>query len=435
MANLNDLTNEQREQHRQAVCVSLGLDPNPALGHLDYIWMPQENGMNNLVLYARRGTTELLRDINGIDVKSLDQHDGPGYVSFKATAVNKKGRQEIAVGAHETEGLKGKKLADGIATAQTRALRRVTLQFAGHGILDESEVNVSVVNSIAPAASQAALVGSPAVMPPPQTAPSTAPGKDITPNPLMDSLAESLKKGVPLVNQGENIAKVYQEGAAALAAMPVPKAVIPDYLDAQNPQNQGDSLQNVAGAGVQTAKGQALEQENLTEPKRQYRSKNKVNISSPGQESVPPATANETEQGAIGNGHLDDSLLSPKTAQLEKVAPPPLQPILVAPQPAVAPTSVPPPATMSISKEKQEEYRSRMSKYYNDILPRGGMQSSENIGGPTMKTRKFAAIHTGVADTKQMTEQHWEDFFEFLDANASNPKFLVDYINKALGVA
>ena len=92
-------------------------------------------------------------------------------------------------------------------------------------------------------------------------------------------------------------------------------------------------------------------------------------------------------------------------------------------------------AVAILPKEKQEEYRTRLSKYYNDILPRGGMQSSESIGGPTMKTRRFAAIHTGVADTKQMTEQHWEDLFEFLDSHASNPKFLVEYINKALGVA
>src|SRR6202030_975442 len=100
-----------------------------------------------------------------------------------------------------------------------------------------------------------------------------------------------------------------------------------------------------------------------------------------------------------------------------------------------APTQVPIPAVPVLPKEKQDEYRARLSKYYNDVLPRGGMQSSENIGGPTMKTRKFAAIHTGVADTKQMTEQHWEDLFEFLDSHASNPKFLVEYINKALGVA
>src|SRR5579859_1454063 len=100
----------------------------------------------------------------------------------------------------------------------------------------------------------------------------------------------------------------------------------------------------------------------------------------------------------------------------------------------VTPPSQPIPVVPVLSKEKQDEYRGRLSKYYNDVLPKGGMQSSEGIGGPTMKTRKFAAIYTGVADTKLMTEQHWEDLFGFLDANAANPKFLVDYINKTLGV-
>src|SRR5216683_8037548 len=204
MANLNDLTNEQREAHRKAVCVAVGLDPSPVLGHLDYFWMAQEDGTKSLVLYAKRGTTELLRDINGIDIRSLEQHDGPGYVSFKATATNKKGRQEIAVGAHETESLKGKRLADSIATAQTRALRRVTLQFAGHGILDESEVSVQPTNVIASTASLAQLAGSSAVMPPPQAAPSPTPGKDVTPGSSQNETTSTLP-----IDMTENIRQVY----------------------------------------------------------------------------------------------------------------------------------------------------------------------------------------------------------------------------------
>jgi hypothetical protein len=46
----------------------------------------------------------------------------------------------MATGAATIEGLKGKALEVEVMKAQTRALRRMTLQFAGGGFLDESEI-------------------------------------------------------------------------------------------------------------------------------------------------------------------------------------------------------------------------------------------------------------------------------------------------------
>ena len=157
---------------------------------------------------------------------------------------------------------------------------------------------------------------------------------------------------------------------------------------------------------------------------------------------MPPATANDTERGVNGNGIKKPPLLAETKTEYHVPLPPHVgTTVVIVPDPALQNVMQPvkvdmvPAVVPALPKEKQEEYRTRLSKYYNDILPKGGMSSSEGIGGPTMKTRKFAAIHTGVADTKLMTEQHWNDLFEFLDANATNPKFLVEYINKALGVA
>jgi hypothetical protein len=323
MANLSEMSNEQREQHRIAVCVALGLDPDPRLGNLDYAWMPAENGMKNLVLYAKRGITEQLRDINDVNITSLEQHDGPGYVSFKVTATNKKGRQEIAVGAHETEGLKGKRLADGIATAQTRALRRVTLQFAGYGVLDESEINTQPTAAIAPESSLAQLSGSPVVMPPPQVAPSQAPGKDITLAPA---------------DMASHIEKVYADGAVGIktweaAKPPVGPIVMADMEAAktsavsepsvpQNPSNQGVSLQDTA------TKQADIQADPAPKRGRPRKKRGQVDISSSGQQiempaghidaagnitpvSVPLATANDTERGVNGN----DTALPPALAE------------------------------------------------------------------------------------------------------------------------
>lgn len=421
MANLSEMTNEQREQHRMAVCMAIGLSPDPALGLLDYIWMLQENGMNNLVLYAKRGALELVRDIQGIDIKSLEQHDGPGYVSFKATAVNKKGRQEIAVGAHEIEGLKGKKLADAIATAQTRALRRVTLQFAGHGILDESEVTVVPANIAAPAASGAQLAGSPAVIPPPTVAPSTAPGKDVT---------ESVNS---LVDQKTNIVQVYEEGAKALADM---KPATERYSDAQNPPIQGVSLQQIADIKADIPAEEVKK-------KRKYTRRNQVDLSSPGQPvqiempvghidshgaitvpvitnatiSVPPATANEPEQAAIGNGQgLLPALAEPASPSAD------------------IPKSQP---SATLAPEKAKEFRDRLNKYSSDILPReGGMLPSEGIGGSTMKLRKFAMIYLGLSGSNaNLSQEQFEDILNFVDDyyQKNGAKSLVEYINKSIG--
>ena len=284
-------------------------------------------------------------------------------------------------------------------------------------------------------------------MPPPQTAPSEAPGRDITPvlsqnetsvpkqiavvSPVCVDCKQPLSSHM-LINSALTCPTKADIQPAKTSANLVPETAQPERIQttpfSPDAAGQPDIKADISG---------------FEEPrkKRQYRRKNQVDISSPGQVSVPPATANESEQRTIGNGgDLPSALAEPVTAttpvivEAAKVMNTFPEALAVQVNTAVPPQANPIPSVV-LPKEKQEEYRTRLSKYYNDILPRGGMQSSESIGGPTMKTRKFAAIHTGVADTKQMTEQHWEDLFEFLDSHASDPKFLVNYINKALGVA
>jgi hypothetical protein len=178
---LNTASQEQLDQYRAQVAGIIKIDPLM----LDYIWMfDPETGLKNRVLYAKRGAAEILRQSHTISITSVVPTIDKGWIMFTATGCNPAGRQEIAVGAAYLEGLRADKLAHGVMTAQTRAVRRLTLQFIGGGILDETEVQAQSDLSVAPAASQATLVGSPMVIPPVPTAPlPSAPGKDISPAP------------------------------------------------------------------------------------------------------------------------------------------------------------------------------------------------------------------------------------------------------------
>src|SRR5271157_4782964 len=202
--NLDGLTEAQKVQYLADFSEHLGLPPD--LGALDLMWMDDDNksGLRKLVVYCRKGTADLLRGIHGIDVQSIEQLVVPGCVTFKATGKNPTGRQEIAIGSHDTEGLKGGRLASAVMTAQTRSLRRLTLQFVGGGLLDESEVSTQSTNINRTESSLAQLAGSPTVLPPPQVTPAATPGKDITmPTELAVGLINTAFQRPVIVSQSE----------------------------------------------------------------------------------------------------------------------------------------------------------------------------------------------------------------------------------------
>src|SRR5208337_538419 len=148
--NLNTATPQELESYKAAVSAVLGVDPLM----LDYITMPDPMGFTgtNRVLYAKRGAAEVLRKNMGIDILSLTPYESNGWLLFTAVAKNREGRQEVAVGAAYVQGITGEKVAHAVMTAQTRAVRRVTLQFVTGGILDESEVQTQAQFTQAPAA-------------------------------------------------------------------------------------------------------------------------------------------------------------------------------------------------------------------------------------------------------------------------------------------
>jgi hypothetical protein len=169
---LSKLNDSEVVAYLAAVSEFIGLPPE--LNGLDTIWMVNENGPGqSKVVYARRGTAEILRNRLGIKIESLVHAQVNGSIMFTATGIDNNGRQEIATGSKFISGLTGKALDDAIMTASTRALRRVTMQFTSLGILDESEVTAVVGQEVNPAGS-ARLAGSPMVLP--TVEPNNAPG-------------------------------------------------------------------------------------------------------------------------------------------------------------------------------------------------------------------------------------------------------------------
>src|SRR6516164_4988862 len=140
--NLDMVTQAERDAYKREVSIFVRLNPDE--DWFDYLWIPDEiTGMKKLVLYARRGTTDKLRAVHNISVDDVTMlHLDGQKVVFKALGHNENGRKEAAIGAHSLEGLKDERLAAAIATAETRAGRRLTLKFVGLGILDASEVNM-----------------------------------------------------------------------------------------------------------------------------------------------------------------------------------------------------------------------------------------------------------------------------------------------------
>src|SRR5208282_4555166 len=299
---LNGLSETELDAYKRKAAVYFELDPdtNP----FDIVWMNDDGtGFRRRQLYARRGTTDILRHQRNITVLSMIQHDGPGYVSFTATGKDVSGRQEIAVGAHSTAGLQGEKLAAAVSTAETRAGRRLTLKFVGMGILDSSEVSDSAeVKAVAPGLT---LSGSAAVIPPmPVFAPSATPFNAqiaVAPQPAhpTDPLADTVAQGLAEAAEVSRLAyeawqtQTRAEARKALAEKNPDKWVAPDL---ERPEKSFSGVEPVS-APVETVPVAET-------PKRKRgpnKKRNTVDIASPGQVSEPLATVSR-EEGTVGNG-------------------------------------------------------------------------------------------------------------------------------------
>lgn len=420
---LSKLSVEQLEQYLRDVSEFIGLDPN--LNALDTIWMQNESGPGqSLVVYARRGTAEILRNQMALEVSSLTQTITPqGAIVFTAIGKNSMGRQEIAIGSKYVAGLQGKVLDDAIMTASTRALRRLTMQFTSLGILDESEVGAIKGSTVNPAAS-ATLAGSPVVLPPaPQVPANNAPGKDIT----VLGLAPPLPVAPTLIDQKANIAQVYTEGAQALAEMITPRSAetsaeaaisaaihIPETpVTSVVAPLTGDFQPNIKAA---------------EKPKRARKAPKTVSLDGPEPEVVsnspvaPPLAPLVLPQMFVPQSALFPTEAAQAVAAISGQANPAVP---------VSGTLVPNQGTDFVGKPndaQMADYRKRVGVYTAEL------PSSENMGS-VQKMRAFITRNSGAAPQFMTTDQ-WEEMLAWFEAFVAKNaiKGLVKYINDSLGV-
>lgn len=477
--NLEGLDDAAIAQYAADVSVYFGLEPE--INWFDALWMTDpDTGLRRKQLYARRGTTDILRDRRKISVEEMVQHDGPGYVSFTAKGKDATGRTEIAVGAHSTEGLKGEKLAAAVSTAETRAGRRLTLKFCGLGILDYTEVTDPIDVKTSPA--DLAAVAPAPIFSPSMPTPNTAPGKMVDPKEraAADSTAQALAEAA-------EIAKEATRAIAVPAALGAPYGLSKASGLQGYAESMGETATIIRGDGLAipvppgasaVVDNTPLPAEAPAEPKRRRgRKKNTVDISAPGQVSISAETIAlaekekpfSPEQAAIiaidPLVHQAAKELAYVPTQANPAAPTQVfdagEPLNIAPsvtsvphpghmtmtlptpsaphQPILAPSQPAPPAPPTNfpgqpSKEQEVQYREKLREYSNIILPGAGMVPSQGIGGPSAKLRAYAERMAG-KPTQQMTTDDWDDFFNGMaDFRSRNgDKGLVKYINDVIG--
>lgn len=394
MYDLESLNETQRQDYLKAVCKHMGVPDN--LNLVALIRQDDGEGPARLVAYAKRGATENVRNNLQINVISLTSQVVAGSIVFTATAVSKKtGRQEISTGSKYIEGATGKFLDDAIMTAQTRALRRVTLQFVGAGVLDESEVNQGKTVTVSAPAAQIVLAA-----PQPTVTPSSAPGKDITPPAIQFTFDSTLVPDLKTGQQEAFEARQKQLRDAAIASLnSTAEKVTPEQE--QGAVDTGNRLDPVP----------AVE---LEKPKRKYTRK--------------PRTVD------LGPS---DPVIAPEKAPEPAIAPVPA-PVAApeSPKPAPAPVVAQAPGKPRLSPEQVKPFRQRLFKVVNDHLEPNGFAPKEGMGNAD-KMRAFATMmFSDVSNMNELTVEQWEKYLAVLEnkIKTEGAAPTIKYIEDSIGL-
>jgi hypothetical protein len=406
---LESLNEQQRQDYVRNVCEHMGVPPELNLVMLTYL--DETDGPRRLVAYAKRGATEIIRNNRGISVTDLTSKEVGGSIVFTATGKDNTGRQEMSTGSKWISGLQGRELDDSIMTAQTRATRRMTLQFVGAGVLDESEVNPANTiqfkesNPLPPALQ-------------PIAAPVNAPGKDVTPELAIDlrsaanlNTDPNRKKGFGPVDPESQLAFEINQAKLRQDAIAQLNNQVSAELATPNEPEKGASGNGSASTP------------SLTEPevriKRKYvrKLRNQVDL---GPSVVPIKDTAVPETGTT----------PVPPAQPISVAPPVQQPISVAAAP------VPPvPSKPRLTPEQVKPYRQRLFKIVND-LETAGFAPKEGIGNQD-KMRSFATLmFSEVQNMNELVPEQWERYLSTLEQKIQKEGAVatISYIEGMIGV-
>jgi hypothetical protein len=129
---LSQLSPAERVEYYKAVCQSVGL--NPLTKPFDYMKI-----QGRLVLYAKKGATDQLRQINDINVIDHQIEYLDEWIKVEVTVKDNTGRTDWDVGVVNKKDMQGN-FGNALMKAVTKAKRRATLSICGLGMLDETEV-------------------------------------------------------------------------------------------------------------------------------------------------------------------------------------------------------------------------------------------------------------------------------------------------------
>lgn len=396
---LESLNEQQRQEYVRAVCSHMGVPPELNLVMLTYL-DEDGDGPRRLVAYAKRGATEIIRNNRGINIINLAHQPVNGSIVFTATAKDSTGRQEMSTGSKWIKDLTGKELDDAIMTAQTRACRRVTLQFVGAGVLDESEVNPN-----RPVQTKETAFTSMAVAPQPTVQPSSEPGKDVTKaaeDTIAQTITETKDYGPQFLGQPEQIKEAWKQVEA----------------------NQAKRQEVIEQLNAQSAPTEEPKQ------KRKYTRKSRTVDLGPSEPPIQVKPENTSQTMTTPNPAQPTPVvvMAPQTPATAYQPTP--QIVTVPATPAPAPSGKP-----RLSPEQIKPFRQRQFKFVNE-LEENGFLPKEGMGNQD-KMRAFAGImFPEVTNFNELTIDQWEKYLTTIEnkLKAVGAKETIKYIEDAIGI-
>lgn len=398
---LESLNEQQRQDYIKNVCAHMGIPPELNLVMLTYL--DDYEGPRRLVAYVKRGATEIIRNNRGIHITDLRQEKIGGSVVWTATGKDTTGRQEMSSGAKYIDGLIGKDLDDAIMTAQTRACRRMTLQFVGAGVLDESEVNPTK-----PVQLKESSFSSMTAAPQPTVQPSSEPGKDITLiGPSQDLKTQPQVATVVAIRESQRAA---QEIVNASIDGRVPETQ--EQFEKLQAQLRADAIAQL------NAKATLVETEAPAKKTRKPRGPNKPKVDL-GPSDMPPTTPVPTP--TVTAPVITQTMAAPLAGTVAQA-----QTVLILPVT---------PGKPRLTPEQVKPFRQRQFKFVNE-LEMNGFVPKEGMGNQD-KMRAFAGImFSEVTNFNELTVEQWEKYLTAIETKLTTvgPKETIKYIEDAIGI-
>lgn len=399
--NLDSLNEQQRQDYVRTLCKHIGVPSELNLVILGY--RDEGDGHRRLVAIAKRGAAEIIRSNRNINVTDLKHEMVNGSIVFTATGRDGTGRQEMAAGSKYIKDLVGRDLDDGIMTAQTRACRRMAIQFVGAGILDESEVN-SVTTNIASVSTPLSEL---ALSPQPSVKLNNESGKDVTiVHPGFSSTV------VP----AEVLPVIFTSPAAGELAGKTPEEEHAIWVENQN------KLRDEA-----IAKLNASAEPPVKTRKPRGPNKPKINLG-PSEPVIQPAifAPQMTVTPAIST-----------TPEIPKAA---IQAVISEPAVQVAVpnsgTSVPITGTKRLTPEQVKPFRQRLFRLQNEHLEPAGFAPKEGMGNADKMRMLAGILFSEVASLNELTPEQWEKYLSLLEQKVQKEGAVatIKYIEETIGV-